>query len=205
VKAAAPRRLALSALAISAALHLLLIWAWQRHSLSGVSGTRHAPIEIELLPIGPKTEPVVGKGVRPQPRRPAGNPLPKHVDTRPDIFPPAGQERDGEQSAPAAGASVVDAMIDAAKRNAGNIDRELRQAFPSRQPVPVPLETPLAKGIARAGLPGGTVIQETVLADGRRITKVITPSSTYCVLGRRAGAGITENELAALTTTTCPN
>jgi len=99
----------------------------------------------------------------------------------------------------------VDTMIDAAKRNIGNIDKELRQAFPSRAPVPPqPSASPLERGIASAGLPRGTVMQELVL-DGRRITKVVTPSGTYCVLGRKPGASITENELAALTTTSCPN
>lgn len=100
----------------------------------------------------------------------------------------------------------VDAMIDAAKRNIGNIDRELRQAFPSRAPMPSqPSTSPLERSIASAGLPRETVMQELVLGDGRRITKVVTPSGTYCVLGRKPGAGITENELAALTTTNCPN
>jgi hypothetical protein len=99
----------------------------------------------------------------------------------------------------------VDAMIDAAKRNIGNIDKELRQAFPSRAPIPAQQPSSLERGIAAAGLPRGTVMHDLVLGDGRRITKVVTPAGTYCVLGRKPGAGITENELAALTTTTCPN
>lgn len=97
-------------------------------------------------------------------------------------------------------------MIDAAKRNIGNVDKELRQAFPSRAQIPPQAPaSPLERGIASAGLPRGTAMQELVLGDGRRITKVVTPSGTYCVLGRKPGAGISENELAALTTTNCPN
>lgn len=98
----------------------------------------------------------------------------------------------------------VGAMIDAAKRNIGSIDRELRQALPSRGTT-FSSPSSLEKGISAAGASRGIVTQELMLGDGRRVTKVITSSGIYCIFGRKPGAGIAENELAAMTTTTCPN
>lgn len=95
-------------------------------------------------------------------------------------------------------------MVLEAKRHIGKIDRELRKAFPTSLGVTKkPGESTFEKGIAVASLPRGTAIREVILADGHGMTKVSTPSGTYCILGRRPGTATEENDRAAFTTTTC--
>jgi hypothetical protein len=77
-------------------------------------------------------------------------------------------------------------MIEAAKRDVGEIDRELRKALPpSREPIPpaAPLsaQQKLAKGIAAAARPRGTFMEDLTLPNGQRVTKVTGPLGSYCV------------------------
>jgi hypothetical protein len=203
------RRVVWHAVATSAVLHLLAALFLLPHFVPGRQEVRNelAPVVIRLIapPAG-----VLPESARdPEPRR--NKQLPRPLAGRSASAADVPRVEDKGSVGPAAATPLspslsVDVMIDAAKRNIGSIDRELRQAFPSRVPAPAqPASTPLERGIAAAGLPRGTIMQEMALGDGRRVTKVITPSGTYCVLGRKPGAGITENELAALTTTNCPN
>jgi hypothetical protein len=204
------QRVLWSAAIVSGLLHLLMIWNGHRASI-GVSIHSKRPealLEVRMLAppmpsvaIAPKAFSrqqqrhiaPVAQATRSVEPEPVSTPLDKEESTRPAQAP----------------TRSADEIIEAAKRGIRTIDRDLRQAFPTRpelQPkASASLSSKLERGIAAAGLPKGTTTQEMLLADGRRITKVLTSSGVYCVLGRRPGAGIAENDLAAFVTTTCPN
>jgi hypothetical protein len=202
------RRLFWCAAAVSGFLHLMAVWGWRNSPHTDKVGERHdtSPLTVTLLMPSPPqpfnspsrltTQPQFRRALAPKP----------DAQNAPDQSSVRDPVRDMEASS-AQSVLSTDQMIEAAKRGIGKIDRDLRQAFPARSGSAVlgSAVSPLAKGIAAAGLPRGTVVQDVVSTDGQRITKVITSSSTYCVLGRKPGAGITEIELSALITTTCPN
>ncbi|MEC5217897.1 hypothetical protein RCH09_002861 [Actimicrobium sp. GrIS 1.19] len=82
-------------------------------------------------------------------------------------------------------------LATSALRSVGKIDRDLRNEFrhlPERAPDSV--TSRLAQGIAAAGVVHRLMpsMQERVLADGRRVTKVTSSSGTYCVTQEGAGA-----------------
>ena len=176
------RRVAWHAVGTSTVLHLLVVWEpLHYYDASSKPDDRHDLVPFVVRLVSPYKE-------MPQQR-------PTVLETRPDSrkrkqpisrFPVAAQTRldeEGEAAdapvAPTSSNPGVEAMIETAKRNVGNIDKELRQAFPSRGLVPAqPPSSPLERGIASAGLSRSTTMQELVLGDGRRITKVITSSST---------------------------
>lgn len=195
------------AVALSAMLHLALLWGLRHHPDPDTAAVRAVtkPLEIKLiqpsLPL-PRTEAPVSM---PTPQR---NSTP-HKDVGAERAEGAARDMPHETEAPSQVLPFrpsADAMIEAAKRDIGKIDRELRQTNPPSALTQTSRpSSPLERGIAAAGLLRGTVMQEIDPGDGRRITKIVTSSSTYCVLGRKPGAGIAENELAGLTTTTCPN
>ncbi|RZI41704.1 hypothetical protein EGT07_16480 [Herbaspirillum sp. HC18] len=110
------------------------------------------------------------------------------------------QALDATQAVP-----VPDQLLESAKRDIGRIDRELRKTFPTLSGGGGQSSgmARLERSIAGAGLPKGSAMQEVMLGDGRIMTKVVTPSGTYCVLGRRPGAVIAESEMA-MTMTNCP-
>lgn len=201
------RRVAWHAVGTSSVLHLLAVWGLLHYYTSGKPGVPHDLVPFVVRLTSPSEEMSPQRLTMPETR--PGRRERKQIDRSHAIAQARTAEEEKTVEEPVALTSSspgVEAMIEAAKRNVGNIDRELRQAFPSRGLVPAqPSSSPLERGIASAGLSRGTTMQELVLDNGRRITKVITPSGTYCVLGRKPGAGITENELAALTTTNCPN
>jgi hypothetical protein len=202
------RPIFLCAVVASGFLHLMAIWAWRDALQTGRAGEQRdlAPFEVLLLksPALPASESshtrLSSQSAQVQPGLPS-----KSINRNPQDSNP-GRETAVDIDTPAASVLGADQMIEAAKRNIGKIDRELRQAFPSRSGLGAAAPaSSLEKSISSAGLPRGTVMQEIVSENGRRLTKVITASSTYCVLGRKPGAGIAENELAALIVVTCPN
>lgn len=150
------RRIAWHAVATSSALHLLAALCLSGYLLPGPQDVHEAlpPVVIRLInpsPVMPPASPAVPAVRRERSmRRSAPVLLPSANDSR-------RQEENASEEAPKGPPSPylsVDAMIDTAKRNIGNIDKELRQAFPSRVPAsPQPSSSPLAKGIAAAGLP----------------------------------------------------
>lgn len=116
-------------------------------------------------------------------------------------------EQSGQPShdLPAASAGAA-GLIAEAMRNAGRIDRELRHGAPElSQPKPRSLQSTLQKGFAAAARPGNAGMEEVVLPDGRRMTKVVGPSGTYCVMRESAAAiGIDPQRGAQTMVTTCP-
>ena len=195
---------------VSGLLHLLMIWNW-RLALTGTSIHSKRPeasLEVRMLAPHLPSVPIAPKTISSQQQRHIAPVVQatRSVEHEPVSEPLGKEELSRQAQAPTRSA---DEIIEAAKRGIRTIDRDLRQAFPTRpefQPRPsASLSSGLERGIAAAGLPRGTTTQEMLLADGRRITKVVTSSGVYCVLGRRPGTGIAENDLAAFVTTTCPN
>ncbi|MFC5472685.1 hypothetical protein [Paraherbaspirillum soli] len=100
-------------------------------------------------------------------------------------------------------------IIDAARRDVGSIDRELRQAqAPSHAPIPPAsprgAQEKLASGIAASAIPRGTTIEDITRPDGQRVTKVTGPAGTYCVtqisVGNSAGMDIMQRGAGSRTT-----
>lgn len=195
------------AAAISGLLHLMAIWAWRNAPQAGKVGERHDMSSLRVTLLKPLPQQPSNSSSRLTTKQQFRPVLPPKADAQNSSDRSPARELVREMEAPSAqSVPSTDQMIEAAKRGIGKIDRDLRQAFPARSGSVLDAHvSSLEKSIAAAGLPRGTVMQDIVSGDGQRITKVITPSSTYCVLGRKPGAGIAENELLALTTTTCPN
>ena len=200
------RSLLWQALAVSMALHACAVW-WLRQ-MPGAPFHMSVPLPLEIRVLPPKQVPM--------PHAPQTEPATKHTHTENrsvnrDKEPPppaATATSSADQATPvqSPGARSLD-LSESARRSAGMVDRELRQsgaAQAGREAQPGRAATALERGISAAGLPRGMVLQEVTGPGGRLMTKVITSSGVYCVWGRRPGASMTENELAALTTTTCP-
>ncbi|MEO6938204.1 MAG: hypothetical protein ABI171_22945 [Collimonas sp.] len=105
-------------------------------------------------------------------------------------------------------------MIDAAKRNAGQIDRELRKDTPPSEPTAAAaalsrqqiLEKALAPEVApkEPAKPGETTMEDITRPDGQRVTKVTGPNGTYCVtqisVGNTKGEDIIQRGAISRTT-----
>ena len=104
----------------------------------------------------------------------------------------------------------LDDLVSSAKRDAGTIDRALRNEQPARKGLlPAPnnsIAARLARNIAAAAVPRGISTEEVTLGDGRRYTKVITSHGTYCVWGRDPRPSAITGTVfdTMLRTTTCP-
>jgi hypothetical protein len=86
-------------------------------------------------------------------------------------------------------ADATDDIISRAKRDAGKIDRELRQERPMPpQGMVDSLPSKLQKGIAAAGKNNTMKMESITFANGKRITKVYTPAGTYCVVSNTVGS-----------------
>lgn len=104
----------------------------------------------------------------------------------------------------------LDDLVSSATRDAGAIDRALRDEQPARKGL---LQAPnnsiaarLERNIAAAAVPRGISMQEVTFADGRRYTKVITSHGSYCVWGRDPRPSAITGTVfdTMLRTTTCP-
>ncbi len=182
------------ALALSFFAHVALFWLWRASMMPGTQLAETARvIELRLLPpvVTPRApvsrQSAATAGVSAPTRRATEATVPARSVAR-DLFP---STSDIEQAAPTV-LITPDAqdLISNAKRDIGHIDRELRRANPSRSDLmpatPESLSAKLEKRIAAAGTIRTTTMQEIRLADGRRYTKVTTPTGTYCVWARDA-------------------
>ncbi|SDX58334.1 hypothetical protein SAMN04515617_10513 [Collimonas sp. OK242] len=107
-------------------------------------------------------------------------------------------------------------MVDAAKRNIGKIDRDLRKDAPAAsQPAPAAAAAPSRQQILEKALagpvapketpkPGATTMEEITRPDGQRVTKVTGPNGTYCVtqisVGNTKGEDIIQKGAVSRTT-----
>lgn len=194
------------ALFVSGSLHILMIWSW-RAALPdpGIKPARlFSPMEVRLLPQHDALVPHARSAISQPAQRRIEAPVPvQSRSSEPLVFAPDSASASPSVSLPPQ--RSVDEMIDAARRDIGRIDRDLRRMYPQQDLRQETNSSALERGIAAAGLPRGTTTWESVSADGRRITKVATASGTYCILGRQPGSGIADNERAAFVTTTCPD
>jgi len=108
-------------------------------------------------------------------------------------------------------------MIDAAKRNVGQIDRDLRKdSPPAGEPAPATTAAPNRQEILEKALagqvvpketprPGETTMEDITRPDGQRVTKVTGPNGTYCVtqisVGNTKGEDIIQRGAVSRTTT----
>lgn len=104
----------------------------------------------------------------------------------------------------------IAAMIRSAKRNIGKIDRELsgeRQKLYEAKPAS--LQSRLEKGISGAAKTREDGIEETVLPDGRRMTRVTRFGTVYCAYKENSagltGGRDTMSEGVRDKVTSCPN
>ncbi|WP_395827663.1 hypothetical protein [Collimonas sp.] len=107
-------------------------------------------------------------------------------------------------------------MVDAAKRNIGQIDRDLRKdTSAAAEPLPAPAATPNRQEILEKALagpvvpkdaprPGETTMEDITRPDGQRVTKVTGPNGTYCVtqisVGNTKGEDIIQRGAISRTT-----
>ncbi|HYD95652.1 MAG TPA: hypothetical protein VEC01_10035 [Noviherbaspirillum sp.] len=190
------------ALLASVLLHLFALY-WLRHGLPMTSGAAQArpALEIHLTPS--RSAPAAPAASIPAPARR----LPAAADKDKQMQAPLPvPERHPVPSSAEMDASVAGSLLESAKRDVGKIVRELRKDFPALRAGEGQgtATARLERAIAAAGLPSGSAMQEVTAPDGRRMTKVIGATGTYCVYGRRSGAGIAESELAAMVVGTCP-
>lgn len=168
------------------------------------------PLQVQILnsliPVPPQSVPMAVDDApsRRQPPPPLDRPLqraatldraqPASADAHEPAVP--APSRAAEESVSSTPPSVspsrlqLDDMLASARRDAGKIDRELRQTAPVRPGLMSGWETSagtrLARDIAAAGVDKGTAMYEVVLGDGRRYTRVESASGTYCVWSRDA-------------------
>ncbi|AIY43392.1 hypothetical protein LT85_4234 [Collimonas arenae] len=112
------------------------------------------------------------------------------------------------------GKSSAEDMVNTAKRNVGQIDRELRKDTPPSEPTAAAtalnkqqiLEKGLAPEVApkEPARPGETTMEDITRPDGLRVTKVTGPNGTYCVtqisVGNTKGEDIIQRGAISRTT-----
>ncbi len=107
-------------------------------------------------------------------------------------------------------------MVDAAKRNIGKIDRDLRKDTPpASEPAATAAKEPTRQQILEKALagpvepkethkPGETTMEDITRPDGQRVTKVTGPNGTYCVtqisVGNTKGEDIMQKGAVSRTT-----
>jgi hypothetical protein len=105
-------------------------------------------------------------------------------------------------------------MVDAARRDIGKIDHELRKdSPPPKEPAAAAtkpsMQQTLEKALAtpaepHAAKPGETTMEEITRPDGQRVTKVTGPNGTYCVtqisVGNTKGEDIMQKGAVSRTT-----
>ncbi|SFI47533.1 hypothetical protein SAMN04515618_12821 [Collimonas sp. OK307] len=107
-------------------------------------------------------------------------------------------------------------MVDAAKRNIGKIDRDLRKdSPPASEPAAPAAKEPTRQQILEKALagpvvqketpkPGETTMEDITRPDGQRVTKVTGPNGTYCVtqisVGNTKGEDIMQKGAVSRTT-----
>lgn len=75
----------------------------------------------------------------------------------------------------------ADSLAERAKKSVGAIDRDLRaKSLNMSDRKPMAEQTALASNIASAFKRQATTVEEVLMADGSRMSKVHTPSGTYC-------------------------
>lgn len=104
-------------------------------------------------------------------------------------------------------------MVEAAKRDAGKIDRELRKDAPPKEAAAKSAEPTMQQklemGLAPAAAPAPrspkeTTMEDITLPNGQRVTKVTGPTGTYCVtqisVGNTKGEDIMQKGAISRTT-----
>ena len=191
-------------LAVTVAVHALLLLSWQL--------TRRAPIAPAPDPVRTTIQWIrlPAPPVRPRPRREEeARPEPVRVPTRaparpsaitllpppsiPAASPAAAAPAAPASSAPAsAGAANAAALLERARHDAGAVDRALRKEnYPY---IVAPLDSPqirMRKGIAAAGQmePGMDELVNNT-GDGARRTRIVTGGQTYCMTERSPATSI---------------
>jgi len=105
----------------------------------------------------------------------------------------------------------AEGMVDAAKRDIGKIDRELRKDAPPKdaKAAEPTMQQKLEMGLAPAAPPPPSSPKETTMEDitlpnGQRVTKVTGPNGTYCVtqisVGNTKGEDIMQKGAISRTT-----
>ncbi|WP_139236236.1 hypothetical protein [Rugamonas rubra] len=75
----------------------------------------------------------------------------------------------------------ADSLVERAKKSVGAIDRDLRaKSLNMTDRKPMAEQTALASNIASAFKRQATTVEEVLMDDGSRMSKVHTPSGTYC-------------------------
>jgi hypothetical protein len=157
-------------LTIVVSIHVLVFFWWRADSwhLARVTSGRSVDIVFVAPPKPAAAIPAVRK------RPPARSPAPIRVLPAPaeaiTIVPAT--------PLPFAG---TEGVAGRAKAGVGRVYRELLTEDRSQR-APIANETPFARAIAAAFIPRSTTIEEVVMADGRRMSKVSGPRGTYCVV-----------------------
>jgi len=172
------------------ALHVLLLYCWPAAKRAATTGLDAPPLLLRFFSPAPqasleRADPVIPVQVfklRP------GFQAPPVLAPTPDKTPPAADAVSVPVSeAPGAAGPGID-LTSSAMLAIGKVDRELRKEFPGQaQPEPESRQLRLERGIAAAAVQRERSMQERVLPDGRRITKVTGPGYSYCVMAGSVG------------------
>ncbi|GGC63286.1 hypothetical protein [Undibacterium terreum] len=175
------------ALPVIIALHMLFVYFWMsaRHHLKA-EGADAEPLIMRFFSPQPKADAEPETRPQPVPRiKPEFLPPPVFVQAPEKILAPkeaAETKAVPAAQTPSATAPAAD-FTSSAMRGIGKIDRDLRKEFPRfEERAPESKQSKLEKGIAAAGIPQTTTMQERALPDGSRITKVSGPAGSYCVM-----------------------
>jgi hypothetical protein len=106
---------------------------------------------------------------------------------------------------------TAEGMVDAAKRDIGKIDRDLRKDAPPKdaKAAEPTMQQKLEMGLAPAAppppsSPKDTTMEDITLPNGQRVTKVTGPNGTYCVtqisVGNTKGEDIMQKGAISRTT-----
>jgi len=105
-------------------------------------------------------------------------------------------------------AAPEQSLSDMARASVGDAMKALRKETPHAFLRSEQSGSAIARALARAGGSGGTGLEEIVLPDGRRMTRVRAGGSTYCVVmdapGGSGGRDVFRDGAKARTVT-CPN
>lgn len=197
---AAPGNDRITGAAVTLAVHLALIMAWQMASrLPPMSqeGSEEAMQWLTLPPTAPRAQHLEAAAPVAAPRQSAPALAPRRpVQADAITVPaPAAQEPVPAQAAPVTPSAMpsAESIVQSARRSAGDIDKALRKE--SRPLIVAPLDSPQIR--MRAGMEHAHAmapprmweapkIEELVnnTGDGARRTRVITGNRTYCITDR---------------------
>jgi hypothetical protein len=189
-------------------LHLALLLAWRPALRSAPPAVPRGELTFILPPrpaaAVPPPRSVAPARVLPQAQRRSSEPQAITIAPPPPIAPPAPATVADPFAAPDKSLSEI------ARGSVGDTMKALRKETPHAFLRTEQSDSAIARALAKAAGPAsrGTALEEMVLPDGRRMTRVRAGGSTYCVAMESAGGAPGRDvfrDPPKARTMTCPN